>query len=153
MMGKRPATPEGVGGEGGGKLLFAGMVLSPTLRHGTRDVALVLLVIGGVLSLGAVVVSGSASETAAAWGAGFVGLGAMLLAVVGFAAVGGKVIGVVAHDVKTELDGHKDKDGQTTPDDDLSDNERELIALLREKGVPTETVTKAIRKGLEREEG
>jgi hypothetical protein len=122
------------------------LILSPTLRRRTRYAALMMLGIGMTL----VAVAGSVSKDEAAavggWGVGFLVLSVVLLAVIGIAAVREQLAGVVARDVQNEFAHESSKDTPSTCDtsnpsntpntrydNDLTDTERALIKLLRNK--------------------
>jgi len=115
-----------------GKLSFAGLTLSPTLRKPTIYVALMLLGIGAML----IVAGLPTSDTATAiqgWGAAFIVLSVVLLVVVGVSAVGGKLFGIISRDLKAELandsnDSPSISEASNPPDgNELSDTERALL--------------------------
>src|SRR6266851_2881466 len=137
-----------------------GLILSPTLRIRTRYAALMMLGIGMMLA----VIAGSVSKDEAAavggWAVGFLVLSVVLLAVIGIAAVGEQLAGVVARNVQNEWAGESSKDTRNTsntpnsPDDsDLSDTERALIKLLRNNDIPPDLVAESLREVLERRMG
>src|SRR5262245_44756994 len=105
------------------KLLFAALALSP-LRKQTLLVVLMLFGFGMML-----VVAGSDSDTAQAvlgWGVFFIASSALLLVGVSVAAIGERLFGVVARDVKSQLVDENSKDASDPPtlapdDDGLSD--------------------------------
>ncbi len=136
------------------------LTLSPTLRIRTRYAALMMLGIGMMLA----VIAGSVSKDEAAavggWAVGFLVLSVVLLAVIGIAAVGEQLAGVVARNVQNEWAGESSKDTRNTsntpnsPDDsDLSDTERALIKLLRNNDIPPDLVAESLREVLERRMG
>jgi hypothetical protein len=135
-------------------------ILSPTFRRRTRYAALMMLGIAMMLT----VVAGSVSKDEAAavggWAIGFLVLSLVLLAVVGVAAVREQLVGVVAHDVQNELAVESSKDTANTSDspntlddNDLSDEERALIKLLRTHDIPPDVFAATLREVLERRMG
>ncbi len=110
------------------------------------------------------IIAGSVSKDEAAavggWAVGFLVLSVVLLAVIGIAAVGEQLAGVVARNVQNEWAGESSKDTRNTsntpnsPDDsDLSDTERALIKLLRNNDIPPDLVAESLREVLERRMG
>src|ERR1700730_12467748 len=109
------------------------VILSPTSRRRTRYAALMMLGIGMMLAVVAGSVSKDEAPAVGGWAVGFLVPSAMLLAVVGIAALREQLDGVVPRDVKNEfaVESGKDTPNTNTPDtpddNDLSDTERALI--------------------------
>ena len=147
-----------------GKLLFAGLLLSPVLRWQTALVALMLFGFGWML-----MVAGSEDKQTAAivsgWGYAFLLLSGLLLLLFVASTVIGKFLGVVApHVQKASADQQTECNpiapnpkpeevSETVNDSDLSKTERALIKLLRSNDVPPDIVAESIREVLERRMG
>ena len=135
--------------------------LSPILQRRTRYAAFVLIGISVMLAV--VAKPDSNDAPVAIVGLLFAFIGIVMLVVIAISAVGTKLVGVVAHDAKSELAAESKTDNPNTSEtsqpsrmsdeNHLSDTERALIKLLRNNDVPPDIVAESIREVLERRMG
>jgi hypothetical protein len=135
--------------------------LSPILQRRTRYAAFMLIGISAMLAVVARPDSNDAPAAIVGLLFAFIGIG--MLVVIAISAVGAKLVGVVAQDVKSELAAESKKDDPNISEDSqpsgildenqLSDTERALIKLLRNNDVPPDIVAESIREVLERRMG